>query len=1259
MSYDLHQADAGGRPGFSRAAVRSMTDACLGDDMMSDSRTAQQWRRRPTALAVAAALLLGLAGAPPARAEDPDAIDQSAATTAPVPLESPESSSSEPSIEATDDPATEPGRPADPAEAPAQAPQTEPPVDLPAVVRIKGVLRVVALEPSGHAVTLLTEEGTAVELSGAALAGTRSGDRFDGTVTIEQGVAQVIEQRAAEQSLPTSPSGLSEQVAEASASLDKPLRVAMANIGSATSPVVPARAHTVDVMFAHAEGQDLPSTATVDAMVARLSEFWNSQSNGQVSGFTRPVAVKFAKLPKDHLCDPYWLWDYAAGPAGFNRGESYYWAGSTATHLLVLSSGGSCSDGFGLGTSGRIHSGGTAWAAVGADPLDWDQVTFHEIGHNLGLGHSAVTFCPAPPTVDGPSCEVNTYEDYYDVMGGGYTYTTGRTTYRSTRNVAALNVTHKVVLDALARGSALREVRSSGGGTQQFTLAPASATSGIRGLEIIDPINSDKLYVEYRSGTGRDAASFYTHYSADHPDDSSYAPGVRVLKFAADESTVLLRWTGSDSASLSHGPGDEFRSRSRAATGLAGVQLSVISMDASGAVVQVGFGSQLSIFNTPTVTITGTPQHGHTLTAGLSPAWSPVPDSTSYQWLRDGVPISGAASPTYRVGAADLERELRVRITAYKSGYASQTISAAITPNTVYTPITISGTVSLPAGVPASAREGMVVRAFGDSMPSAWPQEHATGVDPETGNYTLTDLPPGRWRLYVTPANLADVSAQWYGGALSHQTSTVVDRETSATGINFALTRSKRISGTVQLPPGSPASWLPLVAVTAEPEAEEDYLVLGRTGYTVVAPDGSFEISGLDAGRYLLSTAPPDYDFDTWEPTGLVMTWYGGVSEKPLSTPIDVRAGNAPGRDIQVLRPVASAVPTISGTPRVGVTLTAHPGNWGPGTAFAYQWAAGGTNVAGATGSTFVPRQADVGKTVTVAVTGSRTQYTPVTQVSAPTAAVTDASLRAGTPSISGIPQVGVTLIAVPGDWDPAATLSYQWLVGEAAVSGATGITFVPRQADVGKPVSVQVTGTRVGYDPAVRASAATGNVLPLATLTAKTPTISGTARIGVTLTAKPWTWTPGTTLTYQWRVAGKPVPGATRATFVPRSADKGKTVTVQVTGSKPGYHSATVTSKATKKVLPLLKLKTKTPTISGKPKVGGKLTAKPGKWTSGTMFTYKWTAGGKTVAGATSATFYPTAKHLKKTIKVKVTGTKAGYKTTSKTSKATKKVAK
>ncbi|WP_309068756.1 endo-1,4-beta-xylanase, partial [Microbacterium sp.] len=68
----------------------------------------------------------------------------------------------------------------------------------------------------------------------------------------------------------------------------------------------------------------------------------------------------------------------------------------------------------------------------------------------------------------------------------------------------------------------------------------------------------------------------------------------------------------------------------------------------------------------------------------------------------------------------------------------------------------------------------------------------------------------------------------------------------------------------------------------------------------------------------------------------------------------------------------------------------------------------------------------------------------------------------------------------------------------------------------------------------------------------APTPTISGTVKVGGKLTAHAGTWAPApVTVTYQWLSDGKRIPGATRSTYVVRGADKGRRISVTVTGSR------------------------------------------------------------------------------------------------------------
>lgn len=80
-------------------------------------------------------------------------------------------------------------------------------------------------------------------------------------------------------------------------------------------------------------------------------------------------------------------------------------------------------------------------------------------------------------------------------------------------------------------------------------------------------------------------------------------------------------------------------------------------------------------------------------------------------------------------------------------------------------------------------------------------------------------------------------------------------------------------------------------------------------------------------------------------------------------------------------------------------------------------------------------------------------------------------------------------------------------------------------------------------------------------------PTITGTARVGQTLTSTTGTWDESPTLTRQWKAAGVAINGATAATYVPVTGDIGKAITVTVTG-KNARGSVSKTSAATAAVV-------------------------------------------------------------------------------------------
>ncbi len=244
-----------------------------------------------------------------------------------------------------------------------------------------------------------------------------------------------------------------------------------------------------------------------------------------------------------------------------------------------------------------------------------------------------------------------------------------------------------------------------------------------------------------------------------------------------------------------------------------------------------------------------------------------------------------------------------------------------------------------------------------------------------------------------------------------------------------------------------------------------------------------------------------------------------------------------------------------------------------------------------------------------------------------------------GLPIISGTAQVGETLTVdtstiTDADGLDEAVFSYQWRADGADISGATGSSYTPVEADEGKAVSVTVSFTDDAGNAESVTSAATDAVAPKPNTPATgQPVISGTAQVGETLAADTSGIADDDGLTnavfsYQWHGDGSDIAGATNAAYTLTDADEGKAISVTVSFADDAGNAETLTSAATAAVAPKPNSPaTGLPTISGTVQVGETLVA----YTSGisdddgltnASFSYQWQADGSDIAGATNAAY-------------------------------------
>lgn len=628
------------------------------------------------------------------------------------------------------------------------------------------------------------------------------------------------------------------------------------------------------------------------------------------------------------------------------------------------------------------------------------------------------------------------------------------------------------------------------------------------------------------------------------------------------------------------------------------------------------------IVGTGVPTITGNLVTGQTL-GTTNGTWTvnndPLGYTLSYQWQRcnDATPgscsnIGGATGNTYLLVAGDLARTIRVAVTATNADDTAQQFSfntgfvtAPPAPPANTTPPAVSGNKVV--GQTLSTTNGSWTPA-GVTFTYEWLRCNDTtigscsAISSQTANtYTLAAADLGKYiRSRVTGANVS--------GSLpiASSATSIILGDTDGDGVpdvnddcpTEAGPRANGCQPSDIVGAGIPTIVGPTTVGQTLSSNEGSWTVLNDPlGYTATyqwqrcedaTPASCSNIGGATSNTYVLVGA------DFGKRVRVNVTATNADDTAMQSSAISSVISQVPGNTV---------LPALSGTARVGATLSTTQGTWVPlGVPLANSWLRCDTTsivscsaIASQTGTTYTLVVADDGKYIRSRVTGSNGAGTTVAESAASAVVITDGDadgvpdasdtcpaqagtkpngclpsdiVGAGVPALSGTLNVGQTIASSTGSWnvlnDPLGySLSYQWqrcddaTIGSCSnIASATSSTYVLAAADYGKRVRVNVTATNA--DDSELQSSAISAVISQLPVNNTLPSFTGTTTQGFVLTGNQGSWTPGdAVLANAWLRCNDTtlgscavVGGQTGSTYTLVAADAAKYIRLRVTAT-------------------------------------------------------------------------------------------------------------
>jgi hypothetical protein len=413
------------------------------------------------------------------------------------------------------------------------------------------------------------------------------------------------------------------------------------------------------------------------------------------------------------------------------------------------------------------------------------------------------------------------------------------------------------------------------------------------------------------------------------------------------------------------------------------------------------------------------------------------------------------------------------------------------------------------------------------------------------------------------------------------------------------------------------------------------------------APDVHRQYQWLRDGVPIPGATAEMFDATGWGPTGLLSVRVTGHA--PGFNPA---TGISKAENVSNYNPTPATV--VTGGTGLGDVLTGVDGvpwYFGP-FEHHYRWLRDGVAIAGATALTYTIAAADQGHTLVLRTDelGFDGTHPYSNRVTVPAASGVELKQLTNVtkPVVTGTAVTGSVMKVSAGIWSVPAdklAVTYDWVVPGVA-KPVSGATFTPDQPQIGKTLTVLVTASAPGYTTAWVEVTAPKPV----TARESTRAISGTLTVGSKVTLTPDPWYDRVDSDVHWLRDGVQIAGAYGWSYVLTKADAGTKLSASVFPTATGGMYQTINASARVAGLPLTSA---TPTIAGTVKVGNVLTVKRGTWTWGTAFKYRWLRNGVPISGAWYSTYKVRTADKGTKLTVRVTGSRFGYTTVSRTSGA------